>query len=220
MTLQELTPFLRAFFLVYAGLFPIINPISDAPVFMILTRWCTPTQRHELARQIAVNSFVLLLGSFFIGSYVLSFFGVELAVVQVGGGIIVAALSWRLLNASPQDEAEGATTKPRPVPDAFYPLTMPLTIGPGAITVAIALGSHHFEGSGLAQTILLGGAATAGVLGLGFTIFLCYRFADRLVRLVGDDGAKVIVRLSAFIMFCIGIEIFWTGWRELNHASS
>jgi small neutral amino acid transporter SnatA (MarC family) len=83
--------FLQTFLLVYVALFPVINPIGDAPVFLNLTRYCTPIQRHLLAQKIAIGSFVLLLGSMFIGSQVLSFFGIGLPVVQMGGGIVVAA---------------------------------------------------------------------------------------------------------------------------------
>lgn len=218
--MQIVTTFAHTFLLVYAALFPVINPIGDAPAFLNLTQFCTPTQRHQLARKIAVSSFLLLLGSMFIGSHVLSFFGIELPVVQIGGGIIVAALGWRLLNASPMlDAGHGATARQCTTPEAFYPLTMPLTIDPGALSVAITVGSHHPNVINIERLLLLGGAAVAGLIGISLTIYLCYRFAERLMSLFGEDGTRVVLRLSAFILFCIGIQIFWTGWSELPHVA-
>jgi multiple antibiotic resistance protein len=218
--MQIATTFAHTFLLVYAALFPVINPIGDAPAFLNLTQFCTPAQRHQLARKIAVSSFLLLLGSMFVGSHVLSFFGIELPVVQIGGGIIVAALGWRLLNASPMlDASHGATARQSITPEAFYPLTMPLTIDPGALSVSITVGSHHPKSINIEHLFLLGGAAIAGLVGISLTIYLCYRFAERLMSLFGEDGTRVALRLSAFILFCIGIQIFWTGWSELAHAA-
>lgn len=218
--MQILMTFMDTFLLVYMALFPVINPIGAAPVFLNLTQFCTPVQRHLLARKIAISSFFLLLGSLFIGSHVLSFFGIELPVIQIGGGIIVAALGWKLLNAAPVPDAHHDTgTIPSTAPEAFYPLTMPLTVDPGSISVAITIGSHGPGGVGIERLLLLGGAATAGLIELSLTIYLCYRFGEQVIPLLGPDGTKVIIRLSAFILFCIGIQIFWTGWNNLVHAS-
>src|ERR1700675_1193201 len=90
----------NAFLLVYAGLFPIVNPIGGAPIFLGLTRACTDTERHALAGKVAVNGFLLLLGSLLVGSYVLEFFGITLPVVRIAGGLVVSSFAWKLLNAS------------------------------------------------------------------------------------------------------------------------
>src|SRR5262249_4104668 len=102
--------------------------------------------------------------------------------------------------------------------DSFYPLTMPLTVGPGSISVAITLGSQRPAAPDFAQIALLGGAATAGLLAIGATIFLCYRFAERITSGLGERGTSVLARLSAFILLCIGIQIIWNGWRSLTAA--
>src|ERR1700730_14590408 len=88
-----------AFMLVYAGLFPIVNPVGGAPIFLGLTRRCTDQERNALALRVTRNSFFLLLGSLLVGSYVLEFFGITLPVVRVAGGLIVAATGWSLLQA-------------------------------------------------------------------------------------------------------------------------
>ena len=106
---QSVNDLVNAFLLVYAGLFPIVNPIGAAPIFFGLTRDCTANERRALALQVALNSFVLLLGSLFVGSYVLEFFGLTLPIVRVAGGLVVAAAGWNVLQAgdSGDDERTG-----------------------------------------------------------------------------------------------------------------
>jgi len=214
MEMATLNTILNAFLLVYAALFPIVNPIADAPLFLGLTQFCTDDQRNLLARRVAINSFLLLVGSLFIGSHVLEFFGISLPVVRVAGGLVVTAFGWKLLNAEPESTtADGAPV--RTLPDPFYPLTMPLTVGPGSISVAITLGSQRPKTAGLEQFALLAAGAVAGTVALALTVYLSYRFAQRLVKLLGRDGTQVVVRLSAFILLCIGIQILWSGVSEL-----
>jgi len=208
----------NAFLVVYAALLPIVNPIGSAPMFLSLTRHYAPEARHVAARGVAVNGFLLLLGSLFIGSHILEFFGITLPVVRVAGGLVVTAMGWQLLNKG-DDVAE---RKGMPTAsdaelrrEAFYPLTMPLTVGPGSITVAVTLGSKRPVGDGIGHLALIGGGAVAGILAIAVTIFVCYRYAENLERLLGESGINVFVRLSAFILLCIGIEILWSGIQAL-----
>jgi multiple antibiotic resistance protein len=212
---QSVNELTNAFLLVYAGLFPIVNPIGDAPIFFALTRECTEKERNALALQVALNSFALLLGSLFIGSYVLEFFGITLPIVRVAGGLVVTATGWKLLHEGYSAD-DAASTGHRPVvpTDSFYPLTMPITVGPGSIAVAITLGSQRPRGF-RPELALLIGAAVAGLLAIAATVYLCYRFAKGTVGALGAHGTNVLVRLSAFILLCIGIEIIWNGYRAL-----
>jgi multiple antibiotic resistance protein len=209
----------NSFLLVYAGLFPIVNPVGSAPIFLGLTRHCSDQERNMLARRVALNGFFLLLGSLFVGSHVLEFFGITLPVVRVAGGMVVTAFGWRLLHAGEALEdhrAAGTATRAAEPTDAFYPLTMPLTVGPGSISVAITLGSQRPKlAVGLADLALLGGAAVAGIAAIAVTVYICYRYAGRIVAGLGPRGTNVLVRLSAFILLCIGIEIIWNGYSEL-----
>jgi multiple antibiotic resistance protein len=130
----------KSILLVVSALFPIVDPIGGAPFFLSLTRDYSTQTRRVLARRIAVNSFILLIASFAIGSHVLSFFGISLPVVQVGGGLIVIATGWTMLNKKDEDDRHtvGRTLSSTDISrDAFYPLTLPLTVGPGSISVAI-----------------------------------------------------------------------------------
>ena len=159
-----------------------------------------------------------MLGSLVVGSHVLEFFGITLPVVRVAGGLVVTAFGWKLLQAGDDgiDSREVATAS-RPVgrEDAFYPLTMPLTVGPGAISVAIALGTQRPKAADLSDLIFLGGASIAALVAMGATIYVCYRFAELIIATLGKRGTTVMVRLSAFILLCIGIEIIWSGYSAL-----
>lgn len=211
--------FANTFLLVYAALFPLVNPFGSAPLFLGLTEEYTNAERARISRQIAINSFLLLLGSLFIGSHVLGFFGVDLPVVRVAGGLVVTSFGWKLLNAAPlPDQTHAAQhAADEDDPDTFYPLTMPLTVGPGSISVAITLGSQRAATSDWEQFATESAAAIASLVAMGLTVYLCYRFAPRLVSALGRGGTNVVVRLSAFILVCIGIQILWSGVKELTH---
>lgn len=212
-----MSDFINAFLLVYAALFPIINPVGSAPIFLGLTRQVPVTGRNQLARSVAINSVFVLLGSMFVGSHLLGFFGITLPVVRIAGGLVLISFGWQLLYAgtdiedkrSASDEAKSGAI------DSFYPLTMPLTAGPGSISVAIALGSQRPAGSVLSEWALQGAAAVAGVLAIALTIYVCYRYAERTISLLGKHGTNIMVRLSAFILLCIGIQILWNGYSAL-----
>jgi multiple antibiotic resistance protein len=207
---------LNTFVLCYAALFPIVNPVGSAPLFLGLTQFATDKTRNALAGRVAFASFFLLLGSLFVGSHVLEFFGISLPVVRIGGGLVVTAFGWKLLNSDARlNEHESSDGAPATVPDAFYPLTMPLTVGPGSISVAITLGSQRPKVGGLSSLAQFGCGAIAGILAMVATVYLCYRFAEATVAALGKSGTNVLVRLSAFIMLCIGIQIMWSGWKDL-----
>src|SRR6516162_3985778 len=135
--------------LVVGALFPIVNPIGSTPVFLSLTHGLSERGRTALARMVAVNGLILILTSIFIGTHILAFFGISLPVVQVGGGLVVISTGWALLR-HPGDEDDDAA--PREFSEstyarqAFYPLTLPLTVGPGSISTAIAVGANRSEG--------------------------------------------------------------------------
>jgi multiple antibiotic resistance protein len=206
----------KSILLVVSALFPIVDPIGGSPVFLSLTKDYPPQTRKLLARRIAVDSFILLVASFTIGSHVLSFFGISLPVVQVGGGLIVISTGWAMLSQKDEDE-RGAVRRSVSctdvMRDAFYPLTLPLTVGPGSISVAITLGAnepHHLRANLLAiLTAVIGSALVAT------TIYLSYGFADKLGAVIGRTGMNVMLKLSAFLLVCIGVQILWNGASQL-----
>src|SRR5436190_9394677 len=132
--------------LVVGALFPIVNPLGNTPIFLTLTRGLSGQSRTKLARTIAINGLVLMVASIFIGTHILGFFGISLPVVQVGGGLVVISTGWALLRQSDNEDASEDAKKPcneaNYLRHAFYPLTLPLTVGPGSIAVAITVGAN------------------------------------------------------------------------------
>lgn len=205
-------------FLVIAALFPIVNPIGNTPIFLSLTRGLSSPGRSALARIIAVNGLILILASIFVGTYILTFFGISLPVVQVGGGLVVISTGWTLLRR-PDDDDIDETDKSRDCDEknfhrqAFYPLTLPLTVGPGSISVAITVGANRTEGAERQWPLVAGMLLGSAVIAL--SIYLSYRFAEGIARVLGESAMNVIIRLSSFILVCIGVQILWNGLSAL-----
>lgn len=212
---------ISAFLLTFAGLFPIVNPIEAAPFFLALTSNLSNEERSGLARKVAVNGFLLLLGSMVLGPWLLVFFGIDLPVVRIAGGLVVTALGWKLLTEeqwSDHGETSVRPGGPRRI-GAFYPLTMPMTVGPGSISVAVTIGSRKPEMPVVLPAIALHAiGALAGVAAIALSIYIAYRFASTMARWLGTTGLEVMVRLSAFILMCIGIQIIWNGYTALSVA--
>jgi multiple antibiotic resistance protein len=206
----------KSVFLIVSTLFPIVNPLGGSPIFLSLTRSYPPDARWTLSRSIAVNSLFLLIGSYLIGTHILSFFGISIPVVQVGGGIVVIATGWTMLRSRDEDERAQVhrnVTQQDLARQAFYPLTLPLTVGPGSISVAITLGANVPRDSGFNFTATI--AAIIGMALIAVSIVLCYGFSDRLAKFVGPTAMSVIMRLSSFLLLCIGIQILWNGASAL-----
>jgi multiple antibiotic resistance protein len=213
-----LTELAKSTLLVVGALFPIVNPIGNTPIFLTLTHGLSARGRAVLARMIAVNGLILILASIFIGTHILAFFGISLPVVQVGGGLIVISTGWALLRQPPEDDASGGDERKECHEAdyerrAFYPLTLPLTVGPGSISVAITVGANRPEGSEWRWPLI--GGLLLGSIVIAVAIYLSYRFAERLGRTLGDSAMNVVIRISSFILVCIGVQIFWNGASTL-----
>lgn len=211
---------IRNVLLVYAALLPIVNPLGMAPIFAEMTLGYSESVRRTVAMRVAINCVALLVASLFVGGYILQFFGISLAAVQVGGGLLVTVAGWGILNKSGNNkdkQLESAPSSQEIFSQAFYPLTMPLTVGPGSIAVALTLGSNLHEEAHL-QLIVSALAAVLGIVAIGVTIFLCYWFSEGLQRLLGPNGTSILIRLSAFIVVCIGIQIMFNGLEDFYHV--
>jgi multiple antibiotic resistance protein len=216
MMAEALSDLVRNTLLVVGALFPIVNPIGNTPIFLSLTRGLTSHGRSVLARMIALNGLILLLTSIFIGTHILAFFGISLPVVQVGGGLVVISTGWALLRQPSDEKSNDRGTECEETnysSQAFYPLTLPLTVGPGSISVAIAVGANRREGAEW-HWYVIGGMVLGAVL-IAVSIYLSYRFAERIGRVLGDSAMNVIIRISSFILVCIGVQILWNGLSAL-----
>ncbi len=196
-----------------AALLPIVNPLGSAPIFLSMSADLPGESRRMLSRQVGINAFLLLTAAMLIGSHVLRFFGISIPVVRVGGGMLVVASGWQMLNSD-----EGAKGDRPYVTEAwereaarraFYPLTFPLTVGPGSLSIAVTLGTRATGGTTTTIVDLTLNVIAAAIVSL--SVFLSYRFASRLIAFLGETGTTVFTRLSSFILLCIGISIIWSG---------
>jgi multiple antibiotic resistance protein len=215
-----LVPFLKAVVLLPATLLPIINPLSTAPVF-VATVGADHALAQRLARQVAINSWFIVFGSIAVGTYVLQLFGISLPVVRLGGGLLVASTAWGMLNRAARDEVQAAVagkaiemSESEVISRSFFPITFPLTTGPGTIAASIALGAKIPATPVLYVMGTL--AAAVGAFLVSAALYLILANSVRVVTRLGEVGMLVLTRLMAFLLLCIGIEIMWSGWAELN----
>jgi multiple antibiotic resistance protein len=161
-------------------------------------------------------SLVVMTVALWAGSYVLALFGISLAALRVGGGIVVALSAWNLLNSPERHEAhqqEQATPDAGTDDIALFPLTIPFTTGPGTIAVAVALGSSHPPPSLQLVWFFLG--MTGAAVALAGVIWITYRSTDHISRLMGPRGSRTVTRLSAFLLLCVGVQILITGVEDV-----
>jgi len=206
----------KAIVLVVAALFPIVNPFGSAAIFIDMTGPISDPLRDLLARKISTFSFLLLIGSMLFGARILTFFGVSLYAVQIGGGLVVAATGWALLNQTGTGATSRSAAEKDILANAFYPYTLPVTVGPGSISVAITLGANlpaelHAP-SFLSPVVLI--ASFIGVVLICVMIYTSYRYANAAERFLGASDTSVLMRLLSFILLCIGVQIAANGIRS------
>lgn len=214
--LGELRHFITTALIAVGALLPIVDPLGGAPIYLAMITPLGLSERPRMAKRVAINSFLLLLASVLIGAYVLDFFGVSIPAVQLAGGFIVCAIGWSFLMtpSTPAVSDREATAEADVFGQrAFYPLTMPLTVGPGSISAAITLGANPPRG--LRPLLATALAHVLGVFITAVAVYFCYRYAERILRKLGIVGTSVLIRLSAFILLCIGVQIMWNGLSSL-----
>src|SRR5262245_48799040 len=187
---------MKFFLLAFPALFAIVNPIGGAFVFMAATERMDVVMRALLARWVAIHSFIILNASIYVGAYVLEFFGISLPVLRVAGGIVISLNGWRALQAPEGKSEQTAIAQSDPSAAsriAFFPLTMPITAGPGAISVAVALGTSRPTHA--TELLVFLAAVTLVTLAISAIVFVLYRHASRVSELIGPTGTSIVVRL-------------------------
>jgi multiple antibiotic resistance protein len=214
----------KYFALGFSALLPLVNPLGSALVFLGLVGAAPIEAYRALARKIAINTIIFFAVIELIGSSLLGFFGISLPIVQVSGGIVIAMIGWSLLNQkdsapSPEktDAAVPAVTKAQIdelQQKAFYPFTFPITAGPGCIVVMLTLSVHASQPT-LSDKVLAHVGLFIAVIVLSGLIYLCYAYAPKIARTISPSTAHGILRVVAFILLCIGVQIAWNGLSDL-----
>jgi multiple antibiotic resistance protein len=214
-----LSGIVSSFLVAFPALFSIVNPFGGALIYSQVTLGRPHAERVALAWRVATYAAIVMLVSLLIGATLMSFFGVSIDALRVAGGTVVAVSGWRMLynpqetEDRKQDHASNTQGPAAWSSDvAFFPLTMPFTTGPGTISVAIALSANRPPS---ATELLPFFAGTCGAaIAIALTVGACYAYADRLVSLLGPGRARILTRLSAFLLLCIGVQILITGIQD------
>jgi multiple antibiotic resistance protein len=214
----------KHFVIGFSALLPLVNPLGSALIFLGLVGAAPVDVYRALARKIAINTIIFFAVIELIGSTLLAFFGISLPIMQVSGGIVIAMIGWSLLNQkdstpSPEKtEAAAPAVTPAEIDSlqqkAFYPFTFPITAGPGCIVVMLTLSVHATEPN-ITDTILARVGLFIAAITLSALIYLCYAYAPRITRAISPSTAHGILRVVAFILFCIGVQIAWNGLSAL-----
>ncbi|MEO6912006.1 MAG: MarC family protein [Edaphobacter sp.] len=214
----------KYFALGFSALLPVINPLGSSLVFLGLVGVAPAKVYRSLARRIAINAILFFAVIELVGSALLSFFGISLPIMQVSGGFVLAAMGWSMLNekspqvtegqASAEAQSESPTENPHVEQGTFYPLTFPVTAGPGGIVVMLTLSAHASKRV-LGNNLLAHAGLLLAVIVLSALIYVCYAYAPQITRTISPSTAHGIMRVVAFILLCIGVQIAWNGFDTL-----
>jgi multiple antibiotic resistance protein len=216
----------KYFALGFSALLPLVNPLGSALIFLGLVGHAPIDAYRALARKIAINTVIFFAVIELVGSSVLGFFGISLPIMQFAGGIVIAMIGWSLLNQKDSAPAQEKTDAADAVPantraeinnlqeKAFYPFTFPITAGPGCIVVMLTLSVHASRPS-VSQTIIAHLGLFLAAIVLSGSIYFCYAYAPKITRAISPSTAHGILRVIAFILLCIGVQIAWNGLSSL-----
>jgi len=213
-----------SFLIAFSVLLPLINPFGSALVFLGLVGEAPAAIFHSLARRIAINNVVFLAIIELLGAAILKFFGISLPIVQLSGGVVIAAMGWGVLNersAGAHSRNKAEETGPQHQPDinrleegVFYPFTFPITSGPGTLVGLLTL-TARISTQDLGQNILGHVGVFLAVVVISVLCFFCYAYAPKITKAIPPSTAHGILRVIAFILLCIGAQIAWNGFSAL-----
>jgi multiple antibiotic resistance protein len=211
-------PFLQLIFFGFISLFPAVNPIGSAFIVEPLLGDLSMPERRSASKKVAFYCFAICTVTALIGSWVLKLFGISIPIVQLAGGIMICRMGWQLLTTDNEIKTKKETAHPELSANIdnilFYPVAFPMTTGPGTISIILTLGAHPNETS-LSEHFLNLLALVIAILGMCVLVYICYTNTPRLTHRLGPRGEQIVNRLSAFLVFCIGMQIAFSGIRVL-----
>ena len=213
---------LKFFALAYGALLPVINPLGSALMFLAVVGSVPREQFRYLTRRVAVSMVLFLLVFEGGGAALLNFFGISLPVVQLAGGFVLAAMGWRILDQN--ESANGQ--RPSPTRDIgtldskiFFPLTFPISAGPACIVVTLTLSAHASRHELVSNVLGHLGMALA-IVALGVTLWVCYAYAPTITQKIAPATIQGILRVVAFVLLCIGVQIASNGLDAIVKTAS
>jgi multiple antibiotic resistance protein len=197
-----LSPEVSAFaLLAFSSLFSVINPISAAPIFVLLTAGNDVRRRRRAALRASLAALLTLATFAAAGGAIFAFFGITVPAFQIAGGILFTAMSLRTLREGREDVPEDGAAAADP---SIVPLGIPIIAGPGAIsTVMVLIGQAQ---SGTARLAL----AAAIALNIVLTFVILFA-APAIVTAIGETGQKIVSKIMGLITVVIGIQFVING---------
>ena len=192
------------------GLMSISNPLSKIPLFVSLTGEMSSRERQVVARKACLYGFAMLTFTLFFGVLILQAFGISFGALRIAGGLTIALLGYRMLFGYGY---VGLTAKGGERNIAVFPLALPAISGPGAIAVVIGISTEIAElQTGLNRAIAYAGTV-ASILLTCLLIWLTFRSARFLSKVMGADAMEAIARIMGFLLVCIGVQFVGSGVR-------
>lgn len=194
---------MELFIYLFAALFSVLNPIGTVPIFVGLTMDDDAKERSRISLWTAINVFIILIISFFLGEYVLSFFGISIEALRIAGGIVIATSGFSLLTGNfnkkrgVNKKVENDAQKRNDI--ALTPLAIPMLAGPGSISLLIAFYHEHHSMTDIIFSIL-------AIFAVAVAIFIVLKSAHYLARMLGASGIVAISRIVGFIVIAIGVQ--------------
>ena len=191
------------FVYLFFALFSILNPIGTVPIFVGLTQGDDKKERARISLWTAIDVFIILIISFYIGKYVLEFFGITITALRITGGIIIASSGFSLLNGK-FNKNKGINKKVEQEIQvrndiALTPLAMPMLAGPGSMSLLIAFYQEHHTPDDMIFSSL-------AIFAVSIIIYLILRSAHYLSKILGTSGIVAISRIVGFLTIAIGVQ--------------
>lgn len=214
--------FLHLLFIGIIALFPVVNPIGSAfivnPYFTDLTR----SEKRQAVKKITLYAFFICTVSLFAGHWILELFGISIPIVQLAGGIMICKMGWGFLSSDKKEDRtetnaghQAVTTGYKNIEDKlFYPITFPVTTGAGTISVLFTLSAHSATVDKM-NYLINTSAILLSIIVMCVLIYIFYLNTKKIIHYLGSNGEKIVNRITAFLIFCVGLQIAITGIRSL-----
>ena len=218
----EVHSFIHLLFISIIALFPVINPIGSAFIVAPYFENLSTSEKRKAVRKITVYAFIVCIVALFAGHWILQLFGISIPIVQLAGGIMICKIGWEFLSSdsksheqkSQQDNENKVSDYTQLQDKLFYPITFPVTAGTGTISVLFTLSAHSDRADTL-EYLTNTGAILAAVVVMCILIYIFYPNTKTIINYIGSKGETIVNRITAFLIFCVGLQIAVSGIASL-----
>lgn len=219
--LSYIYSFIHLSFIGFIALFPVVNPIGTAFIVNPYLSELSREERIKAVKRISFYAFCISAITLFTGHWILELFGLSVPIIQLAGGIMICKIGWEFLSSDKTEDKSTTSNKESDLNhlssvdnQLFYPITFPITTGAGTLAVLFTL-SAHGNANKLSQYLINTGALLVSVIIICILIFVFFVNANRFIKYVGSHNEKIINRLMAFLIFCVGLQIAVEGITQL-----